>query len=317
MAGLIAAGGFSTAFASFASADTNTDTIDRMTVGTPGPSPYTPVANTDQMPGGTSGTGHNAPCDPGKLAETLQANPAKAGAWAGAQGITVQQIPGYLSQLTPGYLSTDTLIVNHAYTGGKDTGTPTVLQAGMGVLKDRDGTPVVKCNCGNPLTKPKKDYSTKDAKYTGPSWSGFDAGRITKTPPAGQTPGNGSTGSGAMKKKPKDWREYHEWCEKNRRPDVDCSKYIPPPNYGDEEGDHGDSGTTGNPPPVYEPLPGDEPGQTGQPDQGTQPDQDGQNGPSGQSGGVDEPMPGTGPQSDTPVAPQGPAGTDQGATGGG
>src|SRR5690606_37947598 len=117
-----------------------------------------------------------------KLAASLQAEPLKAQAWAQAHGIGTQQIAGYLSSLTPTYLKSDTLTMNHAYDNGRDTSNPAVLQAGTGVLVDKTGVPVVKCNCGNPLTRPTKNISVTDSVYVGAAWNGFSKERITKTP---------------------------------------------------------------------------------------------------------------------------------------
>jgi hypothetical protein len=242
LAGVIAVGGVSTAYTAFAEGEAGADTVTRMTVGTPGPSPYTPVGGTDRTTGpeqapGTGTAGHTAPCDPGRLAATLRAEPAKAQAWADAHGIGVQEIPGFLSGLTPTYLQSDTLTMNHSYEMGRDTSTPAVLQAGMGVLVDRYGVPVVKCNCGNPLTRPAKDISTKDATYTGPMWSGFSKEHITKIPAghtgAGNGTGNGhGNGDGTTKKRPRTHQEYVAWCKGVRAPDPDVDCSSPPPAQG-------------------------------------------------------------------------------------
>ena len=253
LTGLLAVGGVSTAVTAFGGADADADTITRMTVGVPGPRPYSPAAGTDRVsdaqripdasqhktapgkvttppppgpagpgdstgsdgplgsahPNGSVGTNnssgsagspastgsngssisggatgstgtHSAPCDPGRLAANLQADPAKAQAWANAHGIGTQEIPGYLSGLTPTYLKSDTLVMNHSYKDGKDASNPAVLQAGMGVLVNASGVPVVKCNCGNPLTPPGKGLDTKDAVYTGPKWTGWSEKRVVK-----------------------------------------------------------------------------------------------------------------------------------------
>ncbi|MFA1545369.1 DUF6777 domain-containing protein [Actinomadura chokoriensis] len=174
-------------------------TITRLTVGSPGPDPYTLVAGTDKMdvkerpraggtkdgdsPGLYGGTRRASTCDQQKLIAFLQANPAKARAWAAVQGIPVSDVPRYVSRLTPVLLRTDTLVTNHGYHDGRATSAPAVLQAGMGVLVNGYGVPVVKCNCGNPLTRPEKKISTGNATYTGRSWPGFEKRNVTRIRP--------------------------------------------------------------------------------------------------------------------------------------
>lgn len=173
--------------------------ITRLTVGSPGPDPYTLVANTDTMdvkerpvaggtkdgdsPGLYGGTRRASSCDQQKLIAFLQANPDKARAWAQVQGIPVGDIPRYVSRLTPVLLRTDTLVTNHGYHDGAATSGPAVLQAGMGVLVNGYGVPAVKCNCGNPLTPPEKKISTGNASYSGRSWPGFEKRNVTKIRP--------------------------------------------------------------------------------------------------------------------------------------
>ncbi|MFC4051812.1 DUF6777 domain-containing protein [Actinomadura syzygii] len=174
-------------------------TITRLTVGTPGPDPYTLVANTDKTdvkhrpqaggtktgdsPGLYGGTRQTSTCDQQKLVAFLQANPDKAKAWAAVQGIPVSDIPRYVSRLTPVLLRTDTLVTNHGYHDGRATAAPAVLQAGMGVLINGYGVPTVKCNCGNPLTRPKEKISSGKVSYTGRSWSGFTKRNVTEIQP--------------------------------------------------------------------------------------------------------------------------------------
>ncbi|MGP4023277.1 DUF6777 domain-containing protein [Actinomadura sp. 3N407] len=174
-------------------------TITRLTVGTPGPDPYTLASGTDKTdvkerpraggtttgdsPGLYGGTRREATCDPQKLVAFLQANPEKAKAWAGVLGIPVSDIPRYVSRLTPVLLRTDTLVTNHGYRDGRATSGPAVLQAGMGVMVNGYGVPTVKCNCGNPLTQPEKKISPDDASYTGRSWPGFEERNVTEIRP--------------------------------------------------------------------------------------------------------------------------------------
>ncbi|TDB83920.1 hypothetical protein E1264_26610 [Actinomadura sp. KC216] len=174
-------------------------TITRLTVGTPGPDPYTLASNTDRTdvkqrpraggtkdgdsPGLYGGTRQASTCDQQKLVAFLQANPDKARAWAQVQGIPADDIPRYVSRLTPVLLRTDTLVTNHGFKDGKAVSGPAVLQAGMGVLINGYGVPTVKCNCGNPLTRPKEKISTRKASYTGRSWPGFEKRNVTDIRP--------------------------------------------------------------------------------------------------------------------------------------
>ncbi|SEG05976.1 hypothetical protein SAMN04489712_10362 [Thermomonospora echinospora] len=174
-------------------------TITRLAVGAPGPDAYTLVANTDSAgttprrraggqaegdtPGLYGGTRNVATCDPAKLLAFLRSHPAKAKAWAAVHRIKVADLPRYVGRLTPVILRVDTLVTNHGYRAGRATSLPAVLQAGVAVLVDEYGKPVVKCNCGNPLTGPDREIDPRDAKYTGSSWRGFSDRKVTTIRP--------------------------------------------------------------------------------------------------------------------------------------
>lgn len=121
-------------------------------------------------PGLYGGTRDNSSCDKAKLTEFLLANPEKASAWAGVQGITVDQIASYIDGLTPILLTADTRVTNHGYKNGRATVINAVLQKGTAVLVDDYGRPVVRCACGNPLAQPKQ--LTKPTYY-GRQWNGW------------------------------------------------------------------------------------------------------------------------------------------------
>jgi hypothetical protein len=140
-------------------------------------------------PGLYGGTRRVASCDPARLVAFLRANPDKARAWAGAHRISPNDIQTFVSRLTPVLLRADTLVTNHGYRNGKATSAPAVLQAGMGVLVDRHGVPTVKCNCGNPLTRPEKKISTGNASYNGRSWPGFSKKKVTRVQPRSDAKG--------------------------------------------------------------------------------------------------------------------------------
>lgn len=123
----------------------------------------------------------NAACDPAKMIAFLRANPDKAAAWAGVQGITVSDISAFVTDLTPVLLRSDVAVTNHGFADGAATPRHSVLQAGTAVLVDRSGVPRARCMCGNPLTPPS--VFTRP-RYSGPIWSGFTPGGITIVRPA-------------------------------------------------------------------------------------------------------------------------------------
>jgi uncharacterized protein DUF6777 len=161
-------------------------------VSSAGTNPFMPPVGTDQPdvapPAGTGGTYsgdlvglyggtlNQSSCDSQQLVTFLQQNPEKASAWASVVGIQVVDIATYVSELTPVVLRSDTYVTNHGFENGRATPIPTVIQAGTAVLVDKYGTPVTKCYCGNPLSKPPT-YATP--RYHGPRWSGFTPGGIT------------------------------------------------------------------------------------------------------------------------------------------
>ncbi len=111
------------------------------------------------------GTGENA-CDVDKMIDFLMANPDRAAAWAGVQGITVAEIPDYLNSLTPAILMENTLVINHGYSDGTATPFLAVLEAGTAVLVDADGIPRARCACGNPLTPVEDPPTTEETTTT-------------------------------------------------------------------------------------------------------------------------------------------------------
>lgn len=161
-------------------------------VSSTGQNPFLPSVGTDQAnvapppqaggqfagdtPGLYGGTLNVASCDAPRMVTFLQQNPDKAAAWAGVLGISTVDIQTYVSDLTPVILRTDTSVTNHGFENGRATSIPAILEAGTAVFVDKYGFPVVKCYCGNPLTRPPV---YKEPKYSGPKWSGFDPGGIT------------------------------------------------------------------------------------------------------------------------------------------
>ncbi|GAA3228480.1 DUF6777 domain-containing protein [Actinocorallia longicatena] len=170
-------------------------TITRLAVGDPGPDAYTLVSGVDDaavtrrveaggqmggdQPGLYGGTRKTASCDKDALVAFLQGNPDKAKAWADVHGIAADTIKGFVDGLTPAVLRVDTFVTNHGFRSGKATAMQAVLQAGIGVLVDGHGLPVVKCNCGNPLTAPDKNIKMDESSFKGAEWPGFDKDKVT------------------------------------------------------------------------------------------------------------------------------------------
>jgi len=121
------------------------------------------------------GTLQQGTCDKTQLVTFLQQNPDKGRAWAGALGITPEQISTYVQRLTPVILRSDTRVTNHGFKNGGATSFQTVLQAGTAVLVDEKGEVVTKCYCGNPLTSPL----SYPPVYFGPRWNGFSSNNLT------------------------------------------------------------------------------------------------------------------------------------------
>lgn len=161
-------------------------------IATTGANPFMPPAGKDQpgvtpppaaagnfaanTPGLYGGTRNNAVCDPAAMVTFLRGNPDKAAAWAGVLGVGVASIPGYVAELTPVILRSDTYVTNHGFAGGRATTLTSVLQAGTAVLVDKFGTPRVKCYCGNPLTPATVPSAPR---FIGPTWPSFTETRIT------------------------------------------------------------------------------------------------------------------------------------------
>lgn len=133
-------------------------------------------------PGLYGGTGNNATCNKAALIAFLETSPAKATAWAGAQGIPVSEIRPFVEGLTTVVLLADTRVTNHGFKNGVANPIQSVLQAGMAVMIDETGTPRVKCGCGNPLNRPIAQSRTVVLK--GDPWAGFDQGAIATVEPA-------------------------------------------------------------------------------------------------------------------------------------
>jgi hypothetical protein len=132
------------------------------------------------MPGLYGGSGDARVCDPSRLVAYLEADPAKAAAWASVFGLRPERVRGFVASLAPVVLTADTLVTNHGYRDGHVTTLQSVLEAGTAVMIDPAGVPRVKCNCGNPLTEP----SPVDVAHVGRApWPGYDPSEVVVVRP--------------------------------------------------------------------------------------------------------------------------------------
>ncbi|WP_018657955.1 DUF6777 domain-containing protein [Actinomadura flavalba] len=181
-----------------AACESATAAITRLTVGSPGAAPYAALPGADRAaiaraPGGSArpgdtpglygGTRRRSRCVPARITAAVSADPARARAWAAAQGVDVPEIAAFVRRLTPVLLRTDTLVTDHGFRDGRPIRTITVLQAGIAVLVNDYGVPAVKCNSGNPLTPAPKSTNPKKASYTGTSWPEFGKATVTRILP--------------------------------------------------------------------------------------------------------------------------------------
>jgi len=132
-------------------------------------------------PGLYGGTGDQSSCDVQQLVDFLRNNVDKAKAWAKVQGISVDEIPGYIATLTATVLTYDTRVTNHGFKDGTATKIQSILQKGTAVLIDKFGEPRARCACGNPLLQPEP---ASTPKYKGDTWDDFDPTKVVSVAPA-------------------------------------------------------------------------------------------------------------------------------------
>jgi hypothetical protein len=147
------------------------------------------------QPGLYGGSRNKTACAKDKLIRFLKdpANRQKAQEWAAVQGLRgVGEIAGFVRKLTPVVLRNDTLVKNHDYKKGKAEAFDALLEAGIAVLVDRYGKPVVKCSCGNPLGAFEHDADSVDPKFEdrskGKKWKGYDPKKTVKVEPVAEEP---------------------------------------------------------------------------------------------------------------------------------
>ncbi|MEU0212928.1 PASTA domain-containing protein [Streptomyces canus] len=139
------------------------------------------------QPGLYGGSRNKTGCAKSKLARFLKdpAHRRKAAEWARVQGIDVDDIEGFVKRLTPVVLRNDTLVKNHDYKKGKAVAFDALLEAGIAVLVDLYGKPVVQCSCGNPLGAFEHDVDKADVTFKGESkkWTSYDREKVVKIEP--------------------------------------------------------------------------------------------------------------------------------------
>ncbi|MFI2204260.1 DUF6777 domain-containing protein [Streptomyces sp. NPDC020192] len=147
--------------------------------------PVVPLGGLHALPGGTpglyGGTAHVAGCDVERQLGYLTADRDRGEAFAGAAGISVTALPGYLRGLTPVVLRADTRVTGHAYRAGRAAAYQAVLQAGTAILVDDRGVPRVRCACGNPLRPPAPGGGLG---ARGTAWSGYRPSQVIAVTPA-------------------------------------------------------------------------------------------------------------------------------------
>jgi hypothetical protein len=131
-----------------------------------GDAPFTPPADkhgrkkikvTTVGEGPFGGTGSDLVCDRELLIRSLIARPDRLREWARVLGVTptARAVTDYIRKLRPVTLTRDTRVTNHSFVDGRAVASQSILQAGTAVLVDKDGVPVARCRCGNPLLEPK------------------------------------------------------------------------------------------------------------------------------------------------------------------
>lgn len=142
------------------------------------------TANGD-LPGLYGGTLDTTTCDAELMINYLGENPNKARAWAGVHRINPDQIRGYVTELTPVLLRTDTRLTDHGYIEvGQSIPRQAVLQAGTAVMVDKYGSPRVRCISGSPLLDPVALTAAAPARGQAPAPAARPAGNVAVQPAA-------------------------------------------------------------------------------------------------------------------------------------
>ncbi|MEK0097920.1 DUF6777 domain-containing protein [Streptomyces sp. A475] len=184
-------------------------------------------------PGLYGGTRSVGSCDVEKQVTYLTSDQAKERAFADAEGVSADSVPGFLRGLTPVVLRADTRVTNHGYRSGEATSYQSVLQAGTAVLVDDRGMPRVRCACGNPLGPPVAFKGTPNTQ--GEQWSGYRPTEVVVVTPAPQVIKNIVIVN----------ITDNTWIERKVGDDGQHDKRVPPPPMPKPQ----PSGSTTSPPP--------------------------------------------------------------------
>ncbi|MFJ5779962.1 DUF6777 domain-containing protein [Streptomyces sp. NPDC093094] len=138
-------------------------------------------------PGLYGGSRNKRSCAKNELVRFLMdpANRQKAVEWAEAQGIEAGEIEGFVKKLTPVLLRNDTLVKNHDFKKGRAVPFDALLEAGIAVLVDLNGRPVVQCSCGNPLGTFEHDVDRAEVEFKDRNkrWKSYNPEKIVKVEP--------------------------------------------------------------------------------------------------------------------------------------
>ena len=110
-------------------------------------------------------------CNVQQLATYFAQNPGPGQAWADAENISYNDVPAFLTRLTPALLRVDARLTSYSY-DGRPAPQQAVLETGTAVLVDPLGIPRARCNGGNPLAPALATRSRP--VYSGERWSGFN-----------------------------------------------------------------------------------------------------------------------------------------------
>ena len=185
-----------------------------------------------------AGTGDQGTCDPATLTAYLNGHPDAAAAWvkaldadpglswSGGKQVTVEQISAYVGELTPAVLGGDMQVTNHRFVDGQLAAVQSVLQEGTAVLVDADGTPRVRCACGNPLTPAAdSDDESSETEYVGEPWDGFTYEDSTEDSQASDDEDGNSSDHPVVD------------CKRGEYRDGDhCVRHCPRGSYRDDDG---------------------------------------------------------------------------------
>ncbi|GGZ37515.1 hypothetical protein GCM10010387_34600 [Streptomyces inusitatus] len=127
-------------------------------------------------------------CDAERQLDLIGEDRGKERAFARASGVSPAGLAGFLRELTPVVLRTDTRVTAHGYRAGSDVARQAVLQAGTAVLVDPRGVPRVRCAGGNPLRPPVAVEGA--VVHRGRPWAGYAPERIVVIEPSDRVAGH-------------------------------------------------------------------------------------------------------------------------------